>query len=230
MAVKNNSESTDVMIKKFKEVIQDAQNLNTVMSNFSTVVEVFNDTLVDLDKNFSIKEINELSNEAIQKLQEINSMNEYELLEKLESIVDKSSKEYMEPINHSLETIIQQTKNNDSHYKTVTKTLKLLTQSINKQEDSVKEEINNDQFEQIMGKLQQMENKMKSIGQPNYFGQNEEIFKLRKQIINLNNKIKRIEENYEDRLQELENEIFLLKNQKGTNDETYDISDEDLPF
>lgn len=108
----------------------------------------------------------------------------------------------------------------------------------NRSEGKNKEEKVSEQ--KILSLLQRIENQTRHTGSGSWMGQqnNEEINQLRKLVSNLNRKLKRMEEDYENRISELEMEVELLRASQENESEPFDpfestaikIDDEDLPF
>ncbi|RAK14021.1 hypothetical protein B0I26_1394 [Anoxybacillus vitaminiphilus] len=235
------NKSLDLLLKKFNEILKNTENLNAVISNFSSVTEYFNEILIDIDEKFSITEINNLSNEAISKLNEIKSFNEYQLIERLQDIISESISEHLKVFKEEIENVIGKNQNSNQKIENQLKKINTLLNSINillnSTNISEKGNLSDKKHGDMMVILQRIENDMKSLVQPFIPNHNEEIVKLRKMVLSLNTKLKRLEEDYEERILILENEVVQLKSEKeqilaqlDVTAHPIDISDDDLPF
>lgn len=210
MAAKSENKSIELLLNQFHELANNTKELDTTVSNFSQIASDFKTTLEILDQTHSFKELGLLSKEALSRMKELKSLNEYQVLNKLEEMIQKGLSNQNQKLETQLKKIFAQTQE-------VSRT--------NKQPDN-----------EMMAIIQQINSKLDRTQMaiaPTVM--NEEMAKLKRYVSSMSAKIKRMEENYEERISMLEMEIELLREMqsgkvsKGTS-VPIDISDDDLPF
>lgn len=224
MATAAETKTLNQLIKSFEDASSHSKELEKVITNFTDMTKEFRDVLFLLDENISISEVSKLSDEAIQRLSEIKAYNEFEILNKLESVVSKQLNDQLRAMQKQLAT---QQKENSSK---IDQQFKKMTNLVTTTTEGNKTGTNDEHNVELLSFLQRIENQTKNIqfGGP-YSGpqtNQEEFTKLRKLVSTLGSKIKKIEEEYEERIAILENEIEILKASSTSSE----IDDEDLPF
>ncbi|MCA1053647.1 hypothetical protein LCM10_01510 [Rossellomorea aquimaris] len=220
------SKTLNQLIKSFDEASTHSKELEKVITNFTDMTDDFRDVLYLVDEKISASEIANLSQKAIEQLKEIKAYNEFEILKNLESVVSKEITEHIKVMEKNL---VDAQKNSNAK---IDNQMKKLTSSLNK---SIKEAGNSNEAAQkqneLLEILQRVEKQTKNIHLGGHYPappqNNDEFIRLRKLVSTLGGKIKKIEEEYEERISLLENEIELLKSQ---NEKPIDINDDDLPF
>lgn len=230
MATTKENKTLDQLITKFTEASDQAKGLDKVISNFSTVIEEFHVTMLEMEEKVKVKDLSNLSKEAMDRLNEIKSFDELQLLDKLETVIKKQ-------VNGQLKTIQKQITDNkkdslakiDNQFQKMTIILNSAITENENQEGSNKQD-------EILALLQRIESQTRFTGNNGWAPvsqNNEDLMKLRRLVSSLNIKYKKLEEDYEERISLLENEIELLKSKNpfiaGTLSSN-DIDDEDLPF
>lgn len=202
MATKAENKSMEVLLNRFHELSQNTKELDSTVSNFSQLANDFKVTLEELDHTHSFNEIEKLSKEAVTRLKELKSLNELQVLDKLKDIIQKEVAGQNQKLEGQLKKIITQTQSTTKTSNTTDNETKLLLQQINSKLDR---------------------------GPSVSSSSNEELLKLKRMVTSMSSKIKKMEDEYEQRITLLEIEIELLRG-KQSDDTTIDISDEDLPF
>ncbi len=233
MAASTDNKALDQLIKKFTEVSNETKELDKVIANFSTVIEEFHVTMLEMEDKVKVNEITSLSKEAVERLKEIKSYNELQLLDKLDTVVKKQVSAQLKPIqkqiaDHSKDSAATINK----HFQKITSTL----EAVNTEE---KDQVVTIDQSEILSLLQKIDYQTRFSGSSQVAAtqqNNEEVIKLRKSVSILNQKLKKIESDYEERISLLENEIELLKANHNSNTNNQpsttwiEIDDEDLPF
>lgn len=210
MAAKSENKSIELLLNQFHELSNNTKELDTTVSNFSQIASDFKTTLEILDQTNSFKELGLLSKDALSRMKELKSLNEYQVLDKLEEMIQKGLSNQNQKLETHLKKIFAQTQE-------ISRT--------NKQPDN-----------EMMAIIQQINSKLdrtQMAAAPTVM--NEEMAKLKRYVSSMSAKIKRMEENYEERISMLEMEIELLREtqsekvSKGRS-VPIDISDDDLPF
>ncbi|MFC4801726.1 hypothetical protein ACFPA1_20545 [Neobacillus sp. GCM10023253] len=236
MAAGTDNKALEQLIKKFTEASDQTKELDKVISNFSSVLEAFYDAIDGLDEKVNVMELSSLSEEVLERLEEIKSLNELQVVENLEKIVKRQANDQMKMIQKLM---------NDSKKESITKIddqfQKLLTGINNANSEGENQEGRKKQDE-MLAILQRIESQTRFNGNGQWAGaqqSNEELIKLRRHVSHLNSKVKKLENDYEERIYHLENEIELLKESMQQNSNVpstpynqniIDISDDDLPF
>lgn len=105
MADNIQNKSLEQLISAFTNATNQTKELDTAISTFSDVINSFNETLSKMDVKFQLKELADLSDDALNKLKEVKAYNEHQIFEKLESIINKSVSEQFRSIEYNLSEI-----------------------------------------------------------------------------------------------------------------------------
>ncbi|WP_078544716.1 hypothetical protein [Litchfieldia alkalitelluris] len=231
MATAGETKALNQLIKSFEEASVSSKELERVIKNFAEMTNEFREVLYIVDEKISAKEVAELSQEAIEKLDKVKSYNELEMLEMLEKVVSKQVKDQVKGLQKQL---VDHQK--DSQTK-LDQQLKKLTTSIKSSlSNQQPTQADNEKQQELLAALKRIESQTKNMAHPGQWtapqANNEEVAKLRRYVSTLNQKLKKIEADYEYRIEALENEVEILRaNQQNTEGNSIvDIDDEDLPF
>lgn len=203
------NKSLEQLIQSFTTTANQTKDLDNAISNFSHVTNNFNETLIAIEGNFPLKEMSELSQDALKRLNEIKVFNEYQIFEKIEDIISKSISMQFKDLENRLED------NNRSQFNELKKSLDTIEVT------AVSED--NDKYDKILGLLQEQDNTYNQE-QSN----SEEYLRLERRIDKLIIDFKKTEIEYEDRIASLEEEIKKLKKEKNV--DTFLIDDSDFPW
>lgn len=219
MADNTQNKSLEQLIQAFTVATNQTKELDTAISEFSGVTKSFNETLTKMDKHFPIKEMANLSNDALNKLKEVKAYNEYQIFDKLESIINKSLSAQFRELENKLK---------DSNREQLNELKKSLG---NIEVTSVGSTGSDEKYDEIINLLQGMSgsrgeiNIPQQIVEPNI--QTEEYQRLARRIDKLVLDFRNMEVDYENRIAVLEEEIRVLRGNKGQH---IDLSEPGLPF
>ncbi|WP_121661870.1 hypothetical protein [Metabacillus litoralis] len=229
MAAASTDKTMNQLIEKFTEASKQTKEMDKVISNFTTVIEEFRETLLYIDEKVPAKDMTNLSNEAVERLKEIKSYNEFQILEVIQSVVSKQLSDHLEPIQKQ---IADSSKDNltkiDGKLKRMLNTV--TSEVSNSKGEQDQEDKNQDQ---MLALLQKIENQTRFAGQPQMAApqNSEELLRLRKLVSNLTGKMKKMEEDYEERISILENELEIIRTHLLENKgKPVEITDADLPW
>jgi hypothetical protein len=215
------------LIEQFTEASNQTKELNKVISNFTTITDEFRETLLYIEEQIPAKDMANLSQQAIDRLKEVKSYNEMQVLELIETAVNKQVSSHVKEIQKK---IVDSSKENLNK---IDNKFKRLNTSIKAELSDAKQNDQEKDSSEILSLLKKVEQQTRYSGQNPLVNtqNNEEIHQLRRIVSSLTGKIKKLEETYEERIVFLENEIEILKaNHPNGNVQLVEITDEDLPF
>jgi hypothetical protein len=238
LANKTENKSLEQLINKFTEASTQTKELDKVISNFSKITDEFRETLEIVDSQIKATEMSQLSKEAVDRLKEIKSFNDMQILDNFDSVAKKHFADYFKKIYKLMNDNTQDSmaKIEKQLEKLVSTYSEVLTDDKAKEEREKEQEEKDRKQNELLTLLKRIDNQTRSFGHYAAPQNSEEIIQLRRLVSNLGRKLKRIEEDYENRISELENEIEVLKSNPDNKSNPYensqfvDISDEDLPF
>lgn len=184
MAAKTDNKSLELLLNRFHELTANTKELDTTVSNFSAVAENFRITLELLEQSHSFKELEKLSKEAVAKLKEVKSLNELQMIEKLKEVMNKELTSANQKLEAQMKKMIVKPQEPDKS--------RLMQES------------------ELMNVLQQMNKKLDNV-QSAPASSSDEMVKLKRHVAALSAKMKKMEEDYEERILVLEYEVEELR-------------------
>lgn len=199
MADNTQNKSLEQLIDAFTSATNQTKELDAAISEFSGVTNSFNETLSKLDKKLPVKEMSNLSEEALKKLREIQAYNEYQIYDKLETVINKSVSIQLKELENRLKD------SNHAHLNELKKSLE------NIEVTAVSSGGNNDEkYEELIQLLQGQQVQYDQPAAPQV--QNDEIQRLERRMNKMLIDFKNMEIEYENRISKLEEEIVELRN------------------
>ncbi|MNI04196.1 hypothetical protein D3C73_571140 [compost metagenome] len=209
MSTKSDNKSLELLINRFTDVSQQVKELDTVVRSFSDVANDLKSTIDIMEESFAVQEISKHSRDAVAKLKEVKALNEVQILDKLESIVNKELSKQLKPFQTKLDQTLQSS--------AVTQTQLKEIQSLRKQrERNNSDHLENDSYENEVAMLKKMVGRLTTK-----VNKMEEDYELR--IIFLENEVEMLREQLEGGVKQ---DVDVFKD----NGKPLDVWDDDLPF
>ncbi|MGI1822052.1 hypothetical protein ACRPK6_07635 [Exiguobacterium sp. TRN 1102] len=208
MSVTPDNKAMDLLLERFLETSEQAKVLENTIVNFAQVMKSFQETVISIDKTIDIKTLSELSKDAQDKFQEIKNFNSAEVALRLENTIDQQLSNHMKQIQKS----VQASKKADmtTFENRIVKILSDCNQA-NSEKLRVQQDEHYENLIQLFNNLNTLSYSNPSISN------SEEVIKLRQLISSLHTKVRRLEEDVNERMDVLEQsyqvKIDLLENE-----------------
>ena len=208
MSVTPDNKAMDLLLERFLETSEQAKVLENTIVNFAQVMKSFQETVISIDKTIDIKTLSELSKDAQDKFQEIKNFNSAEVALRLENTIDQQLSNHMKQIQKS----VQASKKADmtTFENRIVKILSDCNQA-NSEKPRVQQDEHYENLIQLFNNLNTLSYSNPSISN------SEEVIKLRQLISSLHTKVRRLEEDVNERMDVLEQsyqvKIDLLENE-----------------
>ena len=251
MQTKVKDTTLERLIHKFTEVTEDTTKLNDIIQNFNKVMDDYQLTLMDLENKVQVSELDELSKEAIKKLEQVKLFNEQQVFDVLGNVLterlDKQKKEIEKILISSLDKQKKEIHNNILDQNKLKKdSLSEQIQTISKLVAEIKsnteKSTNYGDLTAILTRIEQQTKYPTMVppyGYSNAGGVELEVRYLKNRIRKLERKIEEMEEDYSFKLDEVDekyarrieqleqtvNQLLIEKDVLFTIED-----DEDLPF
>lgn len=208
MSVTPDNKAMDLLLERFLETSEQAKVLENTIVNFAQVMKSFQETVISIDKTIDMKALSELSKDAQDKFQEIKNFNSAEVALRLENTIDQQLSNHMKQIQKS----VQASKKADmtTFENRIVKILSDCNQA-NYEKLRVQQDEHYENLIQLFNNLNTLSYSNPSISN------SEEVIKLRQLISSLHTKVRRLEEDVNERMDVLEQsyqvKIDLLENE-----------------
>lgn len=208
MSVTPDNKAMDLLLERFLETSEQAKVLENTIVNFAQVMKSFQETVISIDKTIDMKALSELSKDAQDKFQEIKNFNSAEVALRLENTIDQQLSNHMKQIQKS----VQASKKADmtTFENRIVKILSDCNQA-NSEKLRVQQDEHYENLIQLFNNLNTLSYSNPSISN------SEEVIKLRQLISSLHTKVRRLEEDVNQRMDVLEQsyqvKIDLLENE-----------------
>lgn len=209
MPGENRNKSIEMLAKEFTAASNQTKELNGIIKDFGGVMETFYEIVDEIDKKMSVKEMSVLTREATKKLENIKNFNEMSLAEHVEKMIDDKVLKSIYQLNKT----IKDSKNNNSLK--IEREIEEIKKMMNsKSAIQQNETLISPEIKEILLKIDR-QTQHSNLGATIHHQQidhTEEIDALKKLINGLNTKMNYMEKKYKEKIELLEADVMLLKN------------------
>ncbi|RHB48104.1 hypothetical protein [Exiguobacterium sp. AM39-5BH] len=213
MSITTDNKAMDLLLERFLETSEQSKVLENTINNFAEVMKNFQETVASIDETIDVRNLSELSKDAQARLQEVKNFNSAEVVLRLEDTIEQHLSNHIKQIQKTLQTNKKTDMTNFEN-----RIEKMLSESnqANAEEFRVRQD---NHYENLLQLLNNLNTSSYSSPSTSNF---DEVIKLRQLVSSLNTKVKRLEEDinermdvfeqaYQIKIDLLENEIRLLQ-------------------
>lgn len=213
--------SLQQLINKFTEVSEDTIKLNEIIQNFNEIMDDYQKTLTDIEEKVQVLKLDELSTEAIKKLELVKALNEQQVFNVLKKALtdslDEQKKDIEKILIDSLEKQKKEMKKNTldqskSKKDGLLEQIQSISKSIAEIKSNTEQSTNYEELTTILTRVEQQmkyPTMMPPYGYSNGGGSEQEVRYLKTRIRKLERKIEEMEEDYSYRVDEMDEKYAL---------------------